>query len=343
MPAVQGGKVLVTGANGFVAVWLVKKLLDKGYAVRGTVRCAFKGVYLTKLFGEYGDSFEVVVVEDITKDGAFDEAVRGVDAIVHTASPFHFNADHPDEIVGPATAGTTSVLNSAMKHGTSVKRVVVTSSTAAILNILPKPRLLTETDWNRWASKECEEKGRNASQLAKYCSSKAEAELTTWDFVAKNESQLKFDVTVLCPPFVYGPVLHEVSKVENLNTSSADWYDTVVKGGKDNDALVSGGSEWIDVRDIALAHVLALQKVDAGGERIIISAGKWVWQDWVSAAHTIDKSLSAGNTAYDPSKATYMDQYDASKASRILGMEHYIGIEQCSKDILAQYKEKGWY
>lgn len=67
MPTVQSGKVLVTGANGYIAVWLVKKLLDEGYSVRGTVRSASKGVYLQKLFASYGDKFELVVVEDITK------------------------------------------------------------------------------------------------------------------------------------------------------------------------------------------------------------------------------------------------------------------------------------
>jgi nucleoside-diphosphate-sugar epimerase len=67
MPAVQAGKVLVTGANGYIAAWLVEKLLDQGYSVRGTVRSAAKGAHLTKIFAEYGNRFEQVVVEDITK------------------------------------------------------------------------------------------------------------------------------------------------------------------------------------------------------------------------------------------------------------------------------------
>ncbi|KAI0690439.1 NAD(P)-binding protein [Cytidiella melzeri] len=342
MPAVQTGKVLVTGANGYIAVWLVKKLLDEGYAVRGTVRSASKGTYLSKIFAEHGDKFEVVVVEDITQDGAFDEAVKGVDAIEHTASPFHFKADHPDELLKPAVAGTRSVLESALKYGTAVKRVVITSSCASVLDTFPEPKVFSEKDWNLGASRECEEKGRAASQIAKYRSSKTEAERAAWDFVEKNKGQLKFDVAVLNPPFVFGPVLHEVDKVENLNTSAADWYNTIIKGTKDHAALVAGGTEWIDVRDVAAAHVLALQKEEAGGERIIISSGKWLWQDWVSTAHAIDNSLSAGNTAHDPSKAVYMTQYDVSKAKRILGLK-YIDMEQCTRDTLAQYKEKGWY
>src|ERR1700742_94546 len=79
-------KVLVTGANGYLAVWVVKKFLEAGYSVRGTVRSLAKSSFLKDTFSNYGDRFELVVVEDITKDGAFDDAVRGVDAIAHTAS-----------------------------------------------------------------------------------------------------------------------------------------------------------------------------------------------------------------------------------------------------------------
>jgi nucleoside-diphosphate-sugar epimerase len=81
-------KVLVTGANGYLAIWIVKKYLEAGYSVRGTVRSLSKSAFLRDRFSDYGDRFELVVVEDIVQDGAFDEAVKGVDAIAHTASPF---------------------------------------------------------------------------------------------------------------------------------------------------------------------------------------------------------------------------------------------------------------
>ncbi len=89
-------KVLVTGANGYLATWVVKKYLEAGYSVRGTVRSSSKSAFLNDRFAHYGDRFELAVVEDITKDGAFDEAVKDVDAIAHTASPFHFKATNPD-------------------------------------------------------------------------------------------------------------------------------------------------------------------------------------------------------------------------------------------------------
>ena len=63
MVAISSGKVLVTGANGYIAIWVVKKLLEKGYSVRGTVRAESKGTHLKEVFKEYGDKLEIVVVE----------------------------------------------------------------------------------------------------------------------------------------------------------------------------------------------------------------------------------------------------------------------------------------
>lgn len=67
MPAVTSGKVLVTGANGYIAIWLVQQLLDQGYSVRGTVRSESKGKHLKETFAKYGERFEFVVVDDITR------------------------------------------------------------------------------------------------------------------------------------------------------------------------------------------------------------------------------------------------------------------------------------
>ena len=71
MPIAQAGdKVLVTGANGYIAIWVVRFLLEKGYSVVGQVRSEDKGKYLTEYFASYGDRFSIAVVKDIT-------AVRG--------------------------------------------------------------------------------------------------------------------------------------------------------------------------------------------------------------------------------------------------------------------------
>jgi nucleoside-diphosphate-sugar epimerase len=167
--------------------------------------------------------------------------VQGVDAIEHTASPFHYKADDPNELIRPAISGTRSVLVSALKYGSDVKRVVITSSCASVLDVLTEPKVFSEKDWNQSSARECEEKGRNAPQATKYRASKTLAERAAWQFVEENKDQLKFDITCINPPFVFGPVLHEVDKAENLNTSSLDWYNAVIKGAKTKEELVAGG------------------------------------------------------------------------------------------------------
>lgn len=67
MPAISSGWVLLTGANGYIATWVIKELLEQGFSVRGTVRSLDKGTHLEEAFKSYGSKFEVVVVPDITK------------------------------------------------------------------------------------------------------------------------------------------------------------------------------------------------------------------------------------------------------------------------------------
>jgi nucleoside-diphosphate-sugar epimerase len=149
-----GAKVLVTGANGYIAIHVVDQLLKAGYAVRGTVRSEKKTLHLKQVFAGYGDKLELIIVDDITRvrlgssvralcwwylwgqEGVFDDAVKGVDALAHMASPLTMNWDDPQgtpfelprdlkrinlvssiEAIGPALKGTTSVLNSILKYG----------------------------------------------------------------------------------------------------------------------------------------------------------------------------------------------------------------------------------
>lgn len=132
MPAVAPGSlILLTGASGFVAAHLGQQLLQRGFQVRGTVRSAAKGDYLKELYAKDGlKGFEYVIVEDIEVAGAFDEAVKDVAGVAHTASPFHFAIDSdPQKLIAPAVKGTLNLLNSALKES-KIQRVVITSSFA---------------------------------------------------------------------------------------------------------------------------------------------------------------------------------------------------------------------
>jgi nucleoside-diphosphate-sugar epimerase len=217
-------KVLVTGANGYLATWVVKKYLEAGYSVRGAVRSLTKSAFLKDKFAQYGDRFELVVVEDITKDGAFDKAVKGVDAIAHTASPFHYNSTNPDgmsncfwmpillvvddqtysDLIVPAVQGTTAILNSALKHGSTLKRVVLTSSAVAALEVTTVPRVFTESSWNEAALEAVKTKGSAAGPFVIYCASKTLAEKAAWEFVAAHNSEISWDLAVINPSLILG-------------------------------------------------------------------------------------------------------------------------------------------
>lgn len=85
MPSITPpARVLVSGANGFIAIHVVKTLVEKGYHVRGTVRTPQKGEYIARLVGT--ERFEYFIVPDMEVPGAFDDAVKGMDAVEHVAS-----------------------------------------------------------------------------------------------------------------------------------------------------------------------------------------------------------------------------------------------------------------
>jgi len=63
------------------------------------------------------------------------------------------------------------------------------------------------------------------------------------------------------------------------------WYETVIADTPKSKEKLSESDAWVDVRDIAEAHILALEKEAAGNERIIVSAGSWIWQEWGAFLH----------------------------------------------------------
>lgn len=99
MPTVSPpARVLVTGASGFIASWIIKELLNEGYTVRGIVRSTMKAEQCLSCFRREVEAgrLEFVEVADMTVENAFDDAVRSMDAILHVASPVVFNVDHPN-------------------------------------------------------------------------------------------------------------------------------------------------------------------------------------------------------------------------------------------------------
>ncbi|KAI0348405.1 NAD-P-binding protein [Trametopsis cervina] len=343
MPALTSGKVLATGANGYIAVWTIKKLLEAGFSVRGAVRSEKSFPYLKNLFKEHGDKFELVIVPDITADGAYDEAVKGVQGIVHMASPFHQSAVEPSELIDPAVKGTTSILASLLKYGTEVKRFILLSSISCNIELwYPEPAPVnTEENWNTGAVVAVNEKGKDASANEKYFASKILAEKALWDFAAEHKGKVNFDVVSLNPALVIGPFLHDVATPQNLNFSIGAWFLYLVAGQAPKSELNTGFLN-VDVRDVSDAFVRALQVPEAGGERITIHESSFIWQEYLNIAREIDPSLPAGDTDFDLSKAVYNLKFDNAKSRKLLGLT-YIDKKTTAKDLLAQFKERGFY
>jgi len=345
MPAITpGSKVLVTGANGFAAVHIVDVLLKKGYSVRATIRSVSKGTYLKKIFAKYGDKLELVVVPDITKEDAFDGVIGGLDAILHTASPFFYDVEEPEELIRPAVNGTLSVLKSAAKAPGNIKRIIVFSSTVSI-GIFRTTSTYTEEEWNDEAVEDTKKNGKATNGLVKYSASKTLAERAAWEFYRKHKASLPWDLVAINPPWIFGPNLHEVDKPENLNTSSLRWFDMFFNPVFTEEELYSGAS-WVDVRDVAAAHVAALEKEEAADERILVSAPAVTNQEYIEAAKRAAVSLGikgvqTGIKNYDPAKGKPASTFNEEKRNRILGIK-ITSVDDSVRDTIANFKERGW-
>lgn len=242
--------ILVTGASGFIASHIVKQLLAQGHRVRGTVRSLRKEKELQPLRDLPGAAERFELVEaDLLTDGAFDAPAQGMDAVIHTASPYVLNAKDPQaDLVEPAVKGTRNVLAAAAKVP-SIKRVVLTSSMAAITDEPDSDHVLTERDWNDKSSLD-----RNP-----YYYSKTLAERAAWDFVEAEKPG--FDLVVINPFLVIGPSL-----VPALNTSNQVFVD-LLKGTYPGVMNLTWG--FVDVRDVADAHVRAVLTPSAQGRYIV--------------------------------------------------------------------------
>jgi nucleoside-diphosphate-sugar epimerase len=153
--------------------------------------------------------------------------------------------DFEAELYEPAINGTVSVLDALKAYNPKVKRVVITSSFAAVNDISKAPRagyVYTEADWNPLTKEEV--KSANNSRWA-YGLSKKLAEKAAWDWLEKEKPE--FSITILNPPMIYGPLEHGVDSIDKLNTSSKDIYRLI--NGSEKTIPPTGLPAYVDVRD----------------------------------------------------------------------------------------------
>ncbi|KAI0689152.1 NAD(P)-binding protein [Cerioporus squamosus] len=335
-------KVLVTGANGYIGLWVIRYLLERGYKVRAAVRSEDKGNALKALFEdklpEQAANVESVLVKDIAVEHAFDDAVKGVAGVIHIASPMTLEIEDPQELLRPAVGGTLSLLKSALAYGDDLKRVIITSSVKAVFGL--EPRTYTEEDWAEYAVKEVDEKGEAADKMTAYCASKLLAERAAWKFV--EEHKPSWDVTVLNAGWVYGPTVNDPASPALLPSTMGLFFQQFFTVR--NEAYsYPPAQNYIDVRDLAEADIKALEIEAAGGERIIITSVEWcTWQHWCHE-RSRELNLLPKLDKWDPKRGEGLSARVASneKAKRILGIRLRT-IPETLRDILDDFRPRGW-
>jgi nucleoside-diphosphate-sugar epimerase len=248
--------VLVTGGTGYLGSWVVKQLLEKGYTVRLTVRSKNKVQnysHLEEISRSTAGKLEIWEA-DLVKEGSFDEAAKGADAIIHMASPFTLRyKDAQKELIEPALNGTKNILNAA-NLSESVKKVILTSSVAAVHG--------DNIDMQEQGLSEFTEAHFNTSSSVNhqpYSYSKVLAEKAAWD-IEKNQTNWK--LVVINPSFIMGPSLTKDSNSESLH------FMKEMIGGKYYMGAPDVMFGFVDVRDVATAHLLALE-TNANGRHIL--------------------------------------------------------------------------
>ncbi|KAJ5674157.1 hypothetical protein N7462_009596 [Penicillium macrosclerotiorum] len=273
--------ILITGVSGFIATHIVDSFIRAGYLVRGTVRSPSTAEKVSQTFPEYVQDGRLTfaIVQDITSSHTFDEAVTGVTGVIHTAAPFQFQTeDNERDLLKPSIEGTKNLLNSIQMYAPGVQRVVLTSSFASIIDLYKGNRagyLYKETDWNPVTYEEAAFPG--TSPVVAYCASKTLAEREAWNFVERECPS--WDLTTICAPLVYGPNKNLTANLAHLNTSSADLYRLMSPTSKSSDPVPTNVFwVWADVRDVANAHLRAFELPEAGGQRFLVSEGRYSYQ-----------------------------------------------------------------
>ncbi|KAK9427488.1 hypothetical protein V1505DRAFT_379982 [Lipomyces doorenjongii] len=282
-----GGLVIVTGVNGFVGSHIADSLLRKGYKVRGTVRSKDRAAWVQVAFAERNPSaaFEIVLVPDVAAPGALDEAVKGVDGIVHVASDMTFGAD-PNKAITPMIRAVRNVLQTAAKEP-SVKRFVLTSSNRAAANPIVNQDVTIGA--NRWNEEAVESAWRPAPYEADriwdvYAALKTQCEQEIWKF--NREEKPGFVINTVLPCFVLGPIFHP-----NQPGSSGKWVMDFWKDPGHYVPLQQFGPSWyIDAEDTALLHIAALTQEDVKNERLFGWAGTFNFNSWVDIFRELDPS-----------------------------------------------------
>ncbi|KAK7691048.1 hypothetical protein QCA50_006151 [Cerrena zonata] len=325
---------LVTGATGFIGAHVVDEILRRGHRVRGAVRSKTKAEQMIRSRPQYANSLEFTFIDDLTSPDVFDDPVEKVDGIFHVASPVDYKVtDVENGLLRPAIEGTKSILLAAQKEP-SVKRIVITSSFAAVFDI---PRGLTPgftytgDVWNPITYEEA----KSSDAVFAYRGAKKYAELAAWDCV-RNEKP-HFDIVTFCPPLVFGPLVHPISRTAELNETSRVLWE-IASGA--NPLPVVRVPSWVDVRDLAFAHVEAMLRPEVGNRRFLIASPQKISYQMVAdiLRQEFDWAKEQVTKGEENAPLPKTFDIDGKTVADALGFE-YRGFKQCILEAITQFRE----
>lgn len=240
--------------------------------------------------------------------------------------------------------GTTSILRAVAASAPTVRRVVVTSSFAAIVDeghLRDSEHTFSEASWNPVTAEEVHRHPATA-----YRASKTFAERAAWDFVRDPANGAKFDLVTINPPMVFGPVAHHLTGLDALNTSNQRFLDCLQ--GRWREEVPSAGPVyiWVDVRDVAEAHVKAgLELPEVGGKRLFVTAGAFSHAELARIARE-NFPEDAGRLPTEQTKGGELPaenerfKFDNSETNKLLGIK-YRSFKESVVDTLRSLKKHG--
>ncbi|KAJ5388985.1 3-beta hydroxysteroid dehydrogenase/isomerase [Penicillium cataractarum] len=317
----HGPKVLVTGANGYIASHIINVLLELGYTVRGTVRAEMTWLddYFLKQWGP--NRFESVLVPDFQQPHAFDECVQGVSGIIHVAQalPSSPLVEDVDEAVAYTVNGSVNLLQAASLQ-TSVKRVVFTSSIVAAGYPKGPGFKLDKDSWD-----DCVSGGASLlAQRSAYRECKAQGEFQAWKWVEKNRPGFEFN-TVL-PWFTLGKVLHP-----EIGGSTMGYVTRLLQGNTQPFKFLP--LPWfVDVVDTARLHAIALFCPNVKSERLFAAATPFVWKEIIDILRQIQPNNTTIPNPPSEEDPTVGEVKPAIRAAKLLyeyfGQSSWTSIEK---------------
>jgi dihydroflavonol-4-reductase len=270
--------VLVTGGTGFIGLHCLQQLLDKGYKVRTTIRSESRKQEVMDAMKKHSSNCENLefFIADLLNDDGWKEAVEGSKYVLHVASPFFLGEpENEDVFIKPAVEGTLRVLKACADA--DVQKVVLTSSFAAVGYGHPREKeVYTEEDWSSVDG-----------EISPYAKSKTLAERAAWEFVENLEESKKFELTVINPVAVTGPML-----TSDIGSSN-DFLLKLISGSMPACPKIHMG--YIDVRDVAKAHIFSMTEEKTDGERIILSENEMFFAE-------VGKTLNEAGFKKSPTK-----------------------------------------